>query len=89
MKAVSPPLINAGGNGRIAGFLAAPPTPFSPTEHAEHRFREFFTAHIRYPNTRLAFLAAVRRFAQWCEHGAAALDEVESMVVTAYVDEFT
>ena len=29
---------------------------------AERRFWEFFTAHIRNPNTRLAYLSAVRRF---------------------------
>ena len=32
----------------------APPALFSPTERAERRFWEFFTAHIRNPNTRLA-----------------------------------
>ena len=42
---------------------AATPTLFSPSERAERRFWEFFTAHIRNPNTRLAYLAAVRRFA--------------------------
>ena len=41
---------------------AATPALFAPSEHAERRFWEFFTAHIRNPNTRLAYLAAVRRF---------------------------
>ena len=43
---------------------AAPPAPrtttpalFSPSERAERRFWEFFTAHIRNPNTRLAYEA--------------------------------
>ena len=46
---------------------AATPALFSPSERAERRFWEFFTAHIRNPNTRLAYLAAVRRFSEWCE----------------------
>ena len=31
------------------------PALFAPTVHAERRFWEFFTAHIRNPNTRLAY----------------------------------
>ena len=65
---------------------AATPALFSPTERAERRFWEFFTAHIRNRNTRLAYLAAVRRFAEWCEHRGLALDQVEPMVVAAYVE---
>ena len=68
---------------------ATTPALFSPTERAERRFREFFTAHIRNPNTRLAYLAAVRRFATWCERRGLALDEVEPMVVAAYIEQLT
>ena len=68
---------------------AATPALFSPSEHAERRFWEFFTAHIRNPNTRLAYLAAVRRFAEWCERRGLALDQVEPMVVAAYVEQLT
>ena len=75
---------------------AAPPAPrtrtpalFSPTERAERRFWEFFTAHIRNPNTRLAYLAAVRRFAKWCERRGVALDQVEPMVVAAYIEQLS
>ena len=60
---------------------------FSPSERAERRFWEFFTAHIRSQNTRLAYLAAVRRFAGWCE--CRGLDQVEPAVVAAYVEELT
>ena len=42
---------------------SATPVLFSPSTHAERRFWEFFTAHIRNPNTRLAYLTAARRFA--------------------------
>ena len=67
------------------------PTPmlFSPTPRAERRFWEFFTAHIRNPNTRLAYFTAARRFAAWCEHRGLALDQVEPVVVVAYVEQLS
>ena len=67
----------------------ATPALFSPSEHAERRFWEFFTAHIRNPNTRLAYLAAVRRFATWCERRGVALNHVEPMVVAAYIEQLS
>ena len=68
---------------------AATPALFSPSECTERRFWEFFTAHIRNRNTRLAYLAAVRRFAGWCEHRGLALDQVEPLGVAAYVEQLT
>ena len=68
---------------------AAAPALFSPSERAERRFWEFFTAHIRNPHTRLAYLGAVRRFAERCELRGLALDQVEPVVVAAYVEELT
>ena len=65
------------------------PVLFSPTARAERRFWEFFTAHIRNPNTRLAYLAAARRFAAWCERRGLVLDRVEPMVVAAYVEQLS
>ena len=59
------------------------------SDRAERRFWEFFTAHIRNPNTRIAYLTAERRFAEWCEHRGLALDQVEPVVVAAYVEELT
>ena len=61
----------------------------TPSEHAERRFWEFFTAHIRNRNTRLAYLAAVRRFAEWSERRGLALGQVEPMVVAAYVEQLS
>ena len=86
-----PDLIPAEGSTRPAppARHAATPALFSPSEHAERRFWEFFTAHIRNRNTRLAYLAAVRRFAEWCERRRVALDQIEPMVVAAYVEELT
>ena len=65
------------------------PALFSPSEHAERRFWEFFTAHVRNRNTRLAYLAAVRRFAEWCERRGVALDQIEPMVVAAYIEQLS
>ncbi len=35
------------------------------------------------------YLAAVRRFAEWCELRRLALDQVEPMVVAAYVEQLS
>ena len=59
------------------------------TTQAQRRFWEFFTAHIRNPNTRRAYLIAAWRFADWCERYDVALERVEPMVVAAYVEELT
>ena len=86
-----PDLIPAEGPSRpsLPARYAATPALFSPSERAERRFWEFFTAHIRNRNTRLAYLAAVRRFAEWCERRGLGLDQVEPVVVAAYVEELT
>ena len=86
-----PELIPATASARPALAVrgAATPALFSPSERAERRFWEFFTAHIRNRNTRHAYLAAVRRFAEWCERRGLALDQFEPVVVAAYVEEFT
>ena len=84
-----PDLLPAEGPERPAlpAQRTAAPVLFSPTAHAERRFWEFFTAHIRNPNTRLAYLTAARRFAAWCERRGLALDQVDPMVVAAYVEQ--
>ena len=46
--------IEASAGAAPPGPRTTTPTLFSPTERAERRFWEFFTAHIRNPNTRLA-----------------------------------
>lgn len=52
------------------------------------RFLEFFTATIRNKNTRLAYAQAVRQFFDWTEErGFASLDQIEPMVVAAYIEQ--
>ena len=86
-----PDLIPAEGSARPSPLArhAATPALFAPSEQAERRFWEFFTAHIRNRNTRLAYLSAVRRFAEWSERRGLALGQVEPMVVAAYVEQLS
>ena len=65
------------------------PVLFAGSNDTEKRFWEFFTANIRNPNTRVAYLMAAYRFADWCEVRGLALDRVEPMVVAAYIEELT
>lgn len=67
----------------------ATPALFADTPQVEKRFWEFFTATIRNPNTRLAYLTACFRFADWCEHHGQRLNTVEPMLVAAYVELLT
>ena len=78
----------AGGSSipaRIAGEGATPPL-FGASDRVQRRFWESFTAHIRNPNTRHAYLAAVLRFAGRCGHHGIPLASFEPMVVAAYVE---
>lgn len=55
---------------------------------AKKRFVEFFTANIRNPNTRRAYLKAVTAFSDWCtEHGATGLIDIEPVHVAAYIEQ--
>ena len=61
--------------------------PGDQTVSGDHLPWEFFTARIRNRNTRHAYLAAVRWFAEWCKRRDLALDQVEPVVVAAYVEQ--
>lgn len=55
---------------------------------AAKRTLEFFTAHIRNPNTRKAYARAAADFALWCEtRGLIELKRVEPMHIALYVEE--
>ena len=63
------------------------PPLFTPTPDATKRFVEFFTAHIRNPNTRKAYTWAVAEFATWCErHGLLSLNAIEPIHVATYIE---
>jgi len=54
--------------------------------HASDRFIEFFTARIRNPNTRRAYLKAAVRFLDWCQQMDLALVDIESVHVATYIE---
>ena len=65
------------------------PVLFAGSDETETRFWEFFTAHIRNPNTRMAYLMAAYRFADWCETGGLTLKQIKPIVVAAYIEQLT
>ncbi|MGH1351607.1 MAG: tyrosine-type recombinase/integrase [Methyloligellaceae bacterium] len=52
-------------------------------EDASYRFLEFFTAHIRNPNTRAAYARAVKQFFEWCPVD---LHAITSIHIATYVE---
>jgi site-specific recombinase XerD len=68
----------------------APPLPAlisAAGQGAAKKYLEFFTAHIRNPNTRRAYYQAVSTFLEWCEqHGLHALSRIEPIHVAAYIE---
>src|SRR5215207_8888254 len=55
-------------------------------DRAAYRFREFFTAQIRNPHTRRAYVRAVGAFCAWLEaHGVPSIAAVGSIYVATYV----
>ena len=71
----------------IASDSVSLPVLFAPDAPAAKRTLEFFTAHIRNPNTRKAYAAATREFAAWCaDQGIVSLGEVQPMHVAAYIE---
>jgi site-specific recombinase XerD len=53
---------------------------------AEQRFLEFFTAHIRNPNTRRAYSRAILRFFRWCDDLGLGFHQVEPITVAAFIE---
>ena len=68
----------------------SPPLPalFTARPEARTRMRDFFSSHIRNPNTRRAYREAVRQFSTFCgEHGIVDLAQVEPIHVAAFVEQ--
>jgi site-specific recombinase XerD len=68
---------------------ALPSIITSEGRKATTRFLEFFTANIRNPNTRLSYARAVGSFLVWCEERGASLQQIEPMIVAAYIERLT
>ncbi len=76
---------------RKAGVVAAHKLPrliVREGSRASKRFVEFFAATIRNKNTRVAYAQAIRQFFDWCdERGFRTLDQIEPVVVAAYIEQ--
>ncbi len=58
-----------------------------PVQKAALRSIDFFTAHIRNPNTRAAYAIAVRNFFAWLEmRGVTELQQVRTIHVSGYIE---
>ena len=57
------------------------------SEEARAQLREYFSSHLRNPNTRRANPEAVRQFSSFCaEHGIVNLAQVEPVHVAAFLE---
>ncbi len=56
-------------------------------EPAAYRFVEFFTATIRNPNTRRAYLHATRRFFEWCHQYEIDLQQINAVLISSYIEQ--
>ena len=71
-----------------AAGLAGLPALFRSTPTAAKRTLEFFTVHIRNPNTRKAYARSVSEFATWCYvRGLHDLQHIEPVYVATYVQQ--
>ena len=68
------------------GDLAVPSSVMAEGERAAVRYVEFFTAHIRNPNTRAAYARAASAFFAWCGLHGLALPTVRPVHVAAWVE---
>ena len=67
--------------------VASLPFVFTVRPETRKRTRDFFSSHIRNPNTRRAYLEAVWQFSAFCaEHGLLDLAQVEPIHVAAFVE---
>ena len=63
------------------------PSIFTAHPDARARMRDFFSSHIRNPNTRRAYMEAVRQFSAFCaDQGILDLAQVEPIHVAAFVE---
>ncbi len=70
------------------GFQTVPVLLDGAPQHHCVRFLEFFTANIRNPNTRKAYMRAAVDFMEWCaERGITALPAVQPVHVAAWIED--
>ncbi len=59
----------------------------SAGEQASYRFVEFFTATIRNPNTRRAYLHSTNRFFHWCHQYRIELHQINAVLISSYIEQ--
>src|SRR6266851_6992998 len=70
-----------------AAQMIVPPMIADLGESAALRFIDFFTAHIRNPNTRAAYAVAVRSFFAWVEaRSVTELRKIRTIHVSGYIE---
>lgn len=63
------------------------PSVFTARPEALTRLRDFFSSHIRNPNTRRTYMEAVRQFSAFCtEIGIVDLAQLEPVHVAAFIE---
>lgn len=71
--------------GQASGFNL-PAVISEAGEQAEKRYVEFFTANIRNPNTRKAYLRSINQFMSWCDKYQITLKAIEPVNVSVYIE---
>ena len=77
----------SGGELAPVGEAALPAIVVAEGEQARWRFVEFFTANIRNPNTRAAYVRAIGQFFGWVEDRGLGLRDINPVVVAAYIEQ--
>ena len=85
--AVAPVPPSGAIRARIVGRMT--PALFAETAQGQERFWEFFGGSIRNRNTRLAYVTAAYRFADWCEDRELTLSTVRPLHIAGYIEQLT
>lgn len=70
----------------ISGNAGLPIVISNAGDRATYRYIEFFTAQIRNPNTRRAYLASTTKFFDWCQEHELNLDNIHSIHIATYIE---
>ncbi len=81
-----PAVIHPGTLATAADTHVVPALVAAEGEAAGWRYIEFFTAHIRNPNTRRAYTRACQEFFAWCEARGLTLATIRPFDVASYVE---
>jgi integrase/recombinase XerD len=74
---------------QLARMVDSIPTLFRDSGNGAWRLIEFLTAHIRNPHTREAYARAIQRFSTWCEREGFTLQQLNSVIIAAYVEDIS